>query len=96
MTLQVSAWNGASVTLAGQPFSEEVIDVGSGSLQGSVLNCSGNMCSVRFLADEDCWVNWGLNPTAAGDGASGRKIVADVAEVFGVQNGHRIAVIERL
>lgn len=96
--LFIAVWGDASQTLIGKPIQEMTVDVGAGSLQSGVLTQGNNkvMRRVRIMADTDCFVTWGEDPTALGDGTEGRPMGAENPEVFGIETGWKIAVIERV
>ena len=97
-TLFIGVWGDASQTLIGQPIQEMTVAIGAGSLQSAALTQGNNKAQrrVRIMADTDCFVTWGEDPTALGDGTQGRPMGAENPEVFGIETGWRIAVIERV
>ena len=56
--------------------------------QSSALNAATRF--VRFIADADCHIAVGANPTAT---TSGMKLISGQAEYFGVTPGHKIAAV---
>lgn len=60
-----------------------------GSTQSTALNSSTT--TVRFLADKNCHVAFGVNPTAT---TSDMPILAGVIEYFTVFKGDKIAAIK--
>ena len=96
-TLFFTVWEDAEEVALGQPLQENVITIGSGSLQGAVIVGTGNKRRrVRIYVDADAFVIWSANPTATNDGLSGLPMGADNPEYFDISSSHRIAVIERL
>lgn len=96
MPLFITVWGGAGEVAMGDVLQEEVVAVGGGSLQSNVITGSGVRQRVRLYSDTDCFVTWGSNPIAVGDGSSGRAMGADNPEYFEVNAGQKIAVIERV
>ena len=97
-TLFIGVWGDASQTLIGQPIQEMTVAIGAGSLQSGILTQGNNKVQrrVRIMADTDCFVTWGVDPTALNDGTQGRPMGAENPEVFGIESGWKIAVIERV
>ena len=93
--LQLTVWDGAGEVAIGELHLEEIVTVGAGSLQSSVIPGSKRSRRMRLFADVDCYVTWGLNPTAVADGANGRALAAESPEYFAIEAGHRVAVIAR-
>lgn len=72
------------------PFvASQVVDFSGSSTNSAPISSSSKF--VRVLADADCCIAAGASPTAT---ASSLRLVAGVAEYFGVNSGDRIAVIE--
>ena len=96
-TLFISVFADATQTLLGVPVQEMTVAVGAGSLQSGVLTAGNNnvMRRVRLFTDTDCFVTWGADPTAVGDGSAGMPMGAENPEVVGIETGQKIAVIER-
>lgn len=94
-TLTITVWGDASQTLIGEPLQEMTVAIGAGPLASGVITGGVNkaMRRVRLFADADCYVTWGENPTAA---AGNIPMGAENPEVFGIQSGHKISVIERV
>ena len=97
-TLFIGVWGDASQTLIGQPVEELTITITGTSAQSAALSSGNNvaMRRVRLFADTDCFVTWGADPTALGSGLGGRPLGAENPEVFGIESGQKIAVIERV
>ena len=94
--LQISVFSDAREVAFGVPLQEEIIVIGGTSLQSSVLTGSRTTHRIRIYAEANCFVTWGLNPTALQDGTEGRFIGADNPEYFGIPASFKIAVIERV
>lgn len=95
--LYFGVWDNANEVLFGEPIQEGAIDIGSGSLKSPVISGDRKeMRRVRLLADTDCFVTWGVDPTALDDGTAGRPLGADNPEIVGIAAGKFIAVIERV
>ncbi len=98
--LQISVFENAEEVLFGEPIQEEVVAIGAGSLTSNPISGSTTapvpVRRVRFVADADCFVHWGDNPTALTDGSAGRMLGAENPEVFGIPAGKVIAVINRV
>jgi hypothetical protein len=97
MPLQISTFAALAPTATGESamipmmpaiVSQEVA-ITAGSLQSTVL---GECRMVRLLADEDCRIAVGVNPTAVAD-ATCIKIPAGVDFWCGVAADHKVAVI---
>ena len=97
-TLFITVWGDATQTLLGEPIQEEAVTISGTSAQSSAILGGVNkaMRRVRLYTDTDCFVTWGTDPTALTNGTAGRALGADNPEVFGVESGQRIAVIERV
>lgn len=95
--LQFSVWPDAREVAIGVPEQEGVITIGGTSAQGAVIAPSEEprLKRVRVLCDSAAWVTWGADPTAAADGSAGFMMGAENPEYFGIEAGHRLAVIER-
>ncbi len=95
-TLFFTVFLGAVEVAAGDPVQENIITIGSGSLQSAVITGTDRKRQrVRVFADTNCFATWGLSPTAKDDGTDGRPLEAGSAEYFDIEAGHKIAVIER-
>lgn len=96
-TLFIAVWGDATQTLVGDPVQEMTVAVGAGSLQSDVIVPGDKKAwrRVRLFTDIDCFVTWGEDPTATNDGLSGRPMGAENPEVFTIESGKKIAVIER-
>ena len=97
-TLYIAVWGDATQTLIGEPVQEATINIGATSTQSAVISGGVNKAwrRVRMYADVDCFVHWGSDPTALTDGTAGRPLGADNPEIFDIESGQRIAVIERV
>ena len=97
-TLFIAVWGGASLTLVGEPLQEITVSIGASSTQSSAISgpATPKQRQVRLYADADCFVHWADNPTALTDGTAGRPLGADNPEVFNIDSGKLIAVIERV
>ena len=93
--LQVTAFPDATEVPLGDPGLEEVVTFAASSIQSSVLPDTRIIYRVRIMADADCWVEFGTNPTATVNGDSGRMIAAESPEYFSLRGGGRVAVIAR-
>jgi hypothetical protein len=96
-TLFITVFGDASQTLVGEPAQEMTVTIGAGSLQSAAISAGNNKAwkRVRLFADADCFVTWGANPTAVGDGSAGLPMGAENPEVFTIESGQKIAVITR-
>lgn len=95
--LQITVFEAATETLKGPVLQEELIAITGSSVQSNpIVGSDRRPRSVRFSADGDCWVNWGDDVTALNDGTGGRMLGADNPEIFTIDAGHVIAVIERV
>ena len=98
-TLFIGVWGDATVTLHGKPIQEMAVTITGTSAQSAVITGPSGSRSVRrafrVYTDTDCFVHWGSNPTALNDGTAGRPLGADNPEVWEIESGEKIAVIER-
>ena len=97
-TLQFTVWKGAGAVAQGPVVNEDIITISSTSAQSSgvVDPAGGNKTRfVRIMADGDCWVTWGADPTALDDGTEGRMMGAENPEYWWITADQKIAVIER-
>lgn len=69
------------------PVAQQVVTFTT-TTQSAALNSSTRF--VRLIADADCHIEVGANPTAT---TSGMKLIAGAAEYFGVTPGHKIAAV---
>lgn len=93
-TLYFTVFEGAREVATGDPIQEGAVDIAGTSTQSDPITGTGRVRRrVRVCPDANCFVTWGLNPTATIDGSSGRRMVADGAEYFDIEAGHQIAVI---
>jgi hypothetical protein len=96
-TLFITVWDNASNTLLGDPIQYATVTVGAGSLQSDVISGSrSEIRKVRLFTDTDCFVAWGDDPTAPGDGSGDMPLGAENPEVVGIKAGQKIAVIQRV
>ena len=87
----------AAMVALGPPVQEMVVTVGAGSLKSAAIaGDTKKLQRVRLFSDTDCFVTWNADPTAVGDGSSGRALAAEVAEYFEIEAEHFVAVIERV
>jgi hypothetical protein len=70
------------------PCAEQTVAIGGGSTQSNAFGTNTNL--VRIHADAICSIEIGSNPTATTVTA---RFAANQTEYFGVQSGHKIAVI---
>ena len=95
-TLFLTVFEGASETARGEPIQEMIVTIGAGSLKSAAITGTDRRRRVvRAIADVACFVTWGADPTALGDGTGGRAVAAEVAEYWDIEAGHLVAVIER-
>lgn len=99
-TLQYSTWFSAAEVANGPVLNENVITISGSSTQSPTLidpTGSNQTRRVRISADTDCWVTWGINPTALTDGTSGRMMGPTIStcEYFDIPSNWKIAVIAR-
>ena len=98
-TLFIGVWIDARQTLIGRPIQEMAVSIGAGSLKSAQITEPSNgkgMRRVRLFADADCFVTWGVDPTALTDGTAGRPLGADNPEAFDIPTGDKIAVIQKV
>lgn len=99
-TLQYTTWWSAAEVANGPVMHENVITIGVASATSpTVVDPTGRNETrrVRISVDADCWVTWGLNPTASTDGTGGRMMGPTVSacEYFDIPSNESIAVIQR-
>ncbi len=96
--LFIAAFGDAKEVAFGSPIQEQVVSFTTPSVQSAVLtvHVPAKMYRVRILADADCFVTWGDDPTALIDGTNGRPVGANNPEYFGIPSGQRLAVIQRV
>ena len=95
-TLFFRVWESAAEVALGDPIQEDVITIGSGSLQSAAIIGSGRKRRrVRLFADANCFVTWNADPTAKNDGTDGMPMASENPEYHDIEAGHIIAVIER-
>lgn len=69
------------------PVAEQVVTFTT-TTQSAALNAATRF--VRIIADADCHIAVGADPTAT---TSGMKLISGQAEYFGVTPGHKIAAV---
>ena len=96
-TLFLTVWAGSESVAAGPVLNEQPVSIGGASVQSGVMDPGGGNRSrtVRVMADTNCFVTWGSNPTAVSDGTEGRPMGAENPEYFFIKADEKIAVIER-
>ena len=96
-TVFIGVWGGAGLALVGQPLQEMAVAISGTSAQSAAISgpSKPTQRQVRLFTDTDCFVTWGANPTALTDGTGGRALGAENPEVFTIDSGSLIAVIER-
>lgn len=96
-TLYITVWEDAAEVALGQPTQEMVVSIGATSTQSAVITGTSNRHRrMRLMADADCFVTWGEDPTALADGTGGRPMGAENPEYFAINVGQKVAVIQRL
>ena len=96
-TLFIAVFNSSASVAAGPVLSEQAVTIGGASAQSAIMDASGSNKSrtVRVMADADCFVTWGEDPTALTDGTGGRPMGAENPEYFYIKADEKIAVITR-
>lgn len=81
---------GISVPVPAEPalVEQTPVVIGGGSLQSAAFNASTKF--IRLHTDAICSIAFGTNPTAT---ANSQRLRADATEFYGVQPGHKVAVI---
>lgn len=85
------AWDGiGNVVPAGREpaLAEQNVAIGAGSVQSAAFSAKTTL--IRVHTDAVCSIAIGANPTAV---ATAKRMAANATEFFGVEPGHRIAVI---
>ena len=97
-TLYIGVWGGAGLALVGEPLQEMAVTISGTSAQSVPVSGPSRPTQrqVRLFTDTDCFVTWGANPTALNNGTGGRPLGAENPEVFTIDSGSLIAVIERV
>ena len=96
-TLYITVWEDAAEVALGQPTQEMTVPIGASSAQSAVIvGVKNRHLRMRLMADGDCFVTWGDDPTALTDGTSGRPMGAENPEYFSINAGQKVAVIQRL
>lgn len=93
-------FEGANQTALGDPLQEAGWDFDGTSGESPVVAVVGSgprkRYLVRFFADADCYVTWGLPvQDAQTDGTDGRPVAAETEEYFNLEVGHQFSVIAR-
>ena len=95
-TLFFRVFETAEATALGDPLEDIVVNIAATSTPSTVIPGSGKKRrTVRFFADANCFVTWGLDPTAKNDGSDGEPLGSENPEYHDVEAGHKIAVIQR-
>lgn len=85
----INVVSGGIVPVAQEPaVTKQTVAIGGGSLQSAAFNERTRF--VRLYCDVACSLEFGVNPTAAANSCS---MGAGQTEYFGVQPGHKVAVI---
>ncbi len=93
--LYYTVYEGAAEVAVG-PILHNKVNIGVASAQSAPIPGTAKRHKrVRIMADGNCFVNIGENPTAAADGTSGWPMGAENPEYFDIAEGDRIAVIQR-
>ena len=94
-TLFVNVWTDAKEVALGPVEQQMSAAIGATSVTvGSIARgTSLPRKRVRFLANVDCYVAWGLSPVAS---ATSVPLVGNSPEYFDIPSGEAIAVIERV
>ena len=93
--LQISVFPDSAQAAIGELVQEEKITISGTSAQTSVLSGTRKNRTVRVYADADCYITWGINPTALIDGTEGRMVGANNPEYFLIPAGYKLAAILR-
>lgn len=72
------------------PVAQHAVTFTSTAVQSNVFNASTNY--VRVVADADCLIEVGLNPTA-NVSTTMVKLFANIPDYLGVTPGHRLSVV---
>lgn len=96
--LFIAVFRASESVAAGPVLNEEAVDIGGVSTQSGVMDSGGTnrSCTVRVMADTNCFVTWGADPTAVIDGSEGRPMGAENPEYFFIKSDEKIAVIQRV
>lgn len=95
-SLFLTVWETAGATAHGDPsqiMTPVTVDGTSRQSEAVAANKPGRK-TVRFFTDTDCFVNWGADPTVT-DGTDAIPLGAENPEYWDVENGDKIAVIQR-
>lgn len=96
-TLFYCVFDVAGATALGEPLQVGTTAIGASSAQSDAITGDGRKRRVvRCHSDADCFVTWGVNPTATIDGTSGIPLGAENPEYFNIEAGHKLAVIQRV
>lgn len=101
-TLQYTAFFSAAEVANGPALNQNVITIGAvAATSPTSINPNASPKNqgmrVRIAVDADCWVLWGSNPTALGNGLGGVMMGPTVSavEYFDIPADQYISVIER-
>jgi hypothetical protein len=70
----------------------QTLAVGVASAQSLAFAAGSKV--VRVVATSNCWIVFGVNPTAAATSGNGSYVPAGAIELWRVTPGHRVAVIQ--
>lgn len=85
----MSAQSKTQTPAAQEPcIADQVVAISGSSTQSSEFNAQTTM--IRINTDAVCSIAIGPNPTAS---ATSKRLSANTTEYFGVQRGHKVAVI---
>jgi hypothetical protein len=76
---------------SGEDERTETIEIGAESAAGTLTAADGEFI-VSLLAEADCWVKIGADPTAVA--GSGRKLLEGERAQYSIRPGSRVAVIQ--
>jgi hypothetical protein len=94
-------YESAAEVAHGDPIQEDTVTIGVTHELSAVIPAKGPTDTqkrhrrVRIFADVDCFVTWGDNPEATGDGQSGMPLGAENPEYISILSGQRFSVIQR-
>ena len=95
-TLFVTVWETAVEVALGDPLQEFQVNIAAGSTASTatIVGSGNKKRRIRLFPDADCFVTWGTTPVAVS--TASRPMGAENPEYFEVQEGYKIAVIERV
>lgn len=97
-TLSIVTFSSAVNTALGDPLEFQQVTVSATSTQSAALtNPTPDRqqdVTCRLMADTDCFVVWGDDPTAGGFSDS-IPLGSSNPEYFAIKTGHKVAVIQR-